>query len=101
MYVIGLILVNALKKQNIMKENKMKNKRIGVCDCGKQLTELDSVMELPAIPYEWYMMKQEEFNAKYTIYYCNKCKIIYRKRKLIASIRYSLTQYWKIIKGLF
>ena len=79
----------------------MKNKRIGVCDCVKQLTKLDSVMELSAIPYDWYMMKQEEFNAKYVIYYCDNCKIIYRKRKLIASIRYTLNKYWKIIKGWF
>lgn len=79
----------------------MKNKRIGVCDCGKHVTELDSVMELPAIPYEWYTMKQEEFNAKWIIYYCDKCKIIYRKRKLISSIKYTLNKYWKMIKGCF
>lgn len=79
----------------------MKDKKVGVCDCGKQLTELDSPMELPAIPYEWYMMNQEEFKAKYTLYYCDKCKIIYRKYKLMSSIKYSLKKYWIIMKRYF
>ena len=71
----------------------MKSKSIYVCDCGETVYQAQSLEDLPCIPFEWY--KDKKLFNKWDIYYCSKCNLIFRKRKLLKNYYNKIKEYFK------
>jgi hypothetical protein len=77
----------------------LKKKVNYVCDCGHQVDQIESYEDLAfnniPIPYEWWLIKETTLFNKWDIYYCDNCKIIFRKRKLLKYYLDKIRRWFK------
>lgn len=61
----------------------------------EKLTQVSELSELPAMPYEWYKVKN--LFERYDVYFCEECKVLYRIKKKW----YRIKKTWAFIKSMF
>jgi hypothetical protein len=70
--------------------------KINCMGCEKELERITTIVEMPIVPYSWYLMNEVELMNYRIIFYCDECNII----ELFTLFKYVMKKITVLIVGM-